>query len=311
MMRPSLTRYAWLSVGAGALTFSIKLGAAVVSGSVGLLSDALEGIVNLVAATIALIVLKIVQQPPDEAHPFGHDKAEYFSSGIESTLIVIASISILYTAVRRLLNPEPLEQVGLGLALAALAAVINLVVGQILIRAGKKNDSITLESNGRHLMTDVWTSVGVLVGVGLSVVTGQVWLDPLVAIIVGLKIGWDGAQIFNRSVHGLMDSAIAPQEREAIEAVLQRAQTEKGIRWHALRTRQSGARRFVELHLLVPGEWPVQRSHDLVERLEAEIRDQINFSTVLIHVEPLEDDRSWSDQSLDGREVDEAVDAVG
>lgn len=309
-MRPSLTRYAWLSVGAGALTLLIKLAAATVSGSVGLLSDALEAIVNLVAATIALIVLTIVQRPPDDSHPFGHDKAEYFSSGIESTLIVIASLSILYTAVRRLLNPEPLEQVGLGLALAVLAAVINLVVGQILIRTGKKNDSITLESNGRHLMTDVWTSVGVLIGVGLSVITGREWLDPLIAIIVGLKIGWDGAKIFSRSARGLMDSAIAPKERAVIEAILDKAQIEEGVEWHALRTRQSGARRFVELHLLVPGEWHVQRSHDLAEHLEAEIREQINYSAVLIHVEPLEDERSWTDQSLDGHNMDETTDVI-
>lgn len=299
-MRQSLTRYAWLSVGAGLLTFGIKLVAAVVSGSVGLLSDALEAIVNLVAATIALVVLKIVQRPPDDSHPFGHDKAEYFSSGIESTLIVIASLSILVTAVRRLLNPRPLEEVGLGLALAALAAIVNLVVGQILIRTGKENDSITLESNGRHLMTDVWTSVGVLVGVALAVFTGRVWLDPLIAIVVGLKIGWDGLRIFGRSARGLMDEAIDPQENEVVEAILRNVEFVEGVRWHALRTRQAGSRRFIELHLLVPGHWQVQRSHDLAERLEAEIRAAINFSTVLVHVEPLEDERSWMDQTLDG-----------
>jgi cation diffusion facilitator family transporter len=299
-MRQSLTRYAWLSVAAGVLTFIIKLAAATVSGSVGLLSDALEAIVNLVAATIALIVLKIVQRPPDDDHPFGHDKAEYFSSGIESTLIVIASLSILYTAVRRLLNPQALEEVGLGLALAAVAAIINLVVGQILIRTGKQNDSITLESNGRHLMTDVWTSVGVLVGVALAVFTGRVLLDPLIAIVVGLKIGWDGTRIFGRSARGLMDSAIDTEENEVVEAVLREVEANEGVHWHALRTRQSGSRRFIELHLLVPGDWRVQRSHDLAERLEAEIRAAVNFSTVLVHVEPLEDERSWMDQTLDG-----------
>ncbi|MDX1413259.1 MAG: cation diffusion facilitator family transporter [Candidatus Promineifilaceae bacterium] len=294
-----MTRYAWLSVAAGASTFVIKLAAAAVSGSVGLLSDALEAIVNLVAASIALIVLKIVQRPPDDSHPFGHDKAEYFSSGIESTLIVIAALGILYTAVRRLLNLEPLEQAGLGLALATAAALINLAVGQLLIRVGKKNDSITLESNGRHMMTDVWTSVGVLVGVGLSVMTGLLWLDPIIAIIVGLKIGWDGIQIFNRSIHGLMDSAIAPQELALIEEILNQTQERERIRWHALRTRQAGARRFIEFHLLVPGKWPVVDAHNLVERLEAQIHEQINFGAVLIHIEPLEDERSWTDQTLD------------
>ena len=296
-MRRSLTKYAWLSVGAAAGTFLIKLGAAYVSGSVGLLSDALEGIVNLVAAAVALSVLKIVEQPPDDMHQYGHDKAEYFSSGIESTLIIIASLSILYTAGRSLLDPQPLEQAGLGLALAVVASVINLLVGQFLIRTGKKNDSITLEANGRHLMSDVWTSVGVVAGVSLAVVTGQQWLDPLIAIIVGLKIGWEGIQIFRRSISGLMDAAIAPEERKRVEAILDEICTD-GIEWHALRTRQAGARRFIDVHLLVPGEWSVQASHDLAETLEAQIRDQINYSTVMVHIEPLEDERSWQDQTL-------------
>ena len=299
-MRESLTRYAWLSVAAGVVTFLIKLVAAAVSGSVGLFSDALEAIVNLVAATIALVVLKIVERGPDNSHPFGHDKAEYFSSGIESTLIVIASLSILVTAFRRLLNPQPLEDVGLGLLLAAVASIINLGVGQLLIHRGKQYDSITLESNGRHLMTDVWTSVGVIVGVGLSVISGKSWLDPVVAIIVGAKIGLDGLKIFGRSASGLMDKAIDVEEQEAIEDILNRVEKEEGTQWHALRTRQSGSRRFIELHLLVPGSWPVQRSHDLAEHLEAEIRAKINYSSVLIHVEPLEDKRSWLDQSLGG-----------
>jgi len=287
-------------VGAATLTFLIKLVAAYVSGSVGLLSDALEGIVNLVAATIALIVLKIVEQPPDEMHQYGHDKAEYFSSGIESTLIMIASLSILYAAVKSLLNPQPLEQAGLGLALAVVAAIINLLVGQLLIRAGKKDDSITLETNGRHLMSDVWTSAGVVVGVGLAVVTGQQWLDPVIAIVIGLKIGWEGIKIFKRSVSGLMDATIATAEREAVVATLEKHRAE-GVEWHALRTRQAGSRRFIDVHLLVPGAWSVQQSHDLAESLEAEIRDQINYSTVMVHVEPLEDERSWQDQTLDGR----------
>jgi cation diffusion facilitator family transporter len=301
-MRRSLTKYAWLSVGAAALTFSIKLAAAYLSGSVGLLSDALEAVVNLAAASIALIILKIVEQPPDESHPYGHDKAEYFSSGIESTLIIIASLSILYTGIRGLLDPEPLEQVGLGLALATGASVINLLVGQIMIRAGKKNDSITLEANGRHLMTDVWTSVGVVVGVTLAVVTGLQWLDPLIAIVVGLHIGWEGVKIFRRSVGGLMDSPISGEERRVVEAILNKSGAD-GVKWHALRTRQSGARRFIDVHVLVPGAWTVQESHDLAESFEAEIREKIHFSTVMVHMEPLEDERSWQDQALNGRNV--------
>lgn len=309
-MRESLTKYAWLSVAAGVVTFLLKLVAAYVSGSVGLLSDALEAIVNLVAAGIALIVLKIVERPPDISHPFGHDKAEYFSSGIESTLIIIASLSILYTAVERLINPRPLESAGLGLAIAGLAAAINLGVGQLLIRRGKKNDSITLESNGRHLMTDVWTSVGVIVGVGLAVVTGLIVLDPLIAIIVGLKIGWDGFKIFSRSVRGLMDTPIKAEEQAEVEEILKDYQFKHKVHWHALRTRQSGARRFIELHLLVPGKWPVQQSHDLVENIEKDIQEKINFSTILVHIEPLEDERSWNDQTLlelDGSDVGDGV----
>lgn len=302
-MRRSLTKYAWLSVGAAALTFLIKLAGAYVSGSVGLLSDALEGVVNLVAAAIALIILKIVAQPPDESHPYGHDKAEYFSSGIESTLIIIASLGILYTAVRSLLNPEPLEEVGLGLALAVLASLINLLVGQIMIRAGKKNDSITLEANGRHLMSDVWTSVGVVLGVTLAVITGLQILDPLIAIAVGLHVGWSGIKIFRRSVTGLMDSPIAKDERQIVEEILDKSCTE-GIEWHALRTRQAASRRFIDVHVLVPGVWSVQKSHDLAEKLEMEIREKIDFSTVMVHIEPVEDERSWQDQSLDGRDFE-------
>jgi cation diffusion facilitator family transporter len=297
-MNRSLTKYVWLSVGAAALTFIIKLAAAHLSGSVGLLSDALEAVVNLVAASIALVILKIVERPPDEGHPFGHDKAEYFSSGMESTFIVIAALSILYTAFKSLIEPQPLEQAGLGLALAIVAAVINLIVGQIIIRAGKKYDSITLEANGRHLMSDVWTSVGVVVGVAIAVITGQQWLDPVVAILVGVHIGWSGIRIFWRSVGGLMDTPIAEDEKRIVEAALDRSLVE-GVEWHALRTRQSGARRFIEVHVLVPGAWTVQSSHDLAEGLEEEIRQNINYSTVMVHVEPLEDERSWQDQTLD------------
>ena len=244
-----------------------------------------------------LVTLKVVERPPDETHEYGHDKAEYFSSGIESTLIIIASLSILYAAARSLLDPQPLEQAGLGLALAVVASVINLLVGQLLIRTGKKNDSITLEANGRHLMSDVWTSVGVVAGVALAVVTGQQWLDPLIAIIVGVKIGWEGIQIFKRSIGGLMDAAIAPDERQTVVDILDEVSADE-IEWHALRTRQAGARRFIDVHLLVPGDWSVQASHDLAEVLEARIRDQINYSTVMVHVEPVEDERSWQDQAL-------------
>jgi cation diffusion facilitator family transporter len=298
MTRPSLTKFAWLSIGAAVVTIFMKLAAYWVTGSVGLLSDALEGGVNLIAATVALVTLKIVEQPPDDMHAYGHDKAEYFSSGIEGTLIIVAAASIAYTSIQRLLSPQPLEQPGLGLTLAVLASVINLVVGQILIRTGKKHDSITLEADGQHLMSDVWTSAGVVIGVTAAVLTGLTWLDPVIALVVGLKIGWEGIRIFRRSTMGLMDSAIAPQERDQIETILNRYEQE-GIQWHAMRTRQAGARRFISVHILMPGTWTVQRAHNLSERLEAEIREVVPHVSVFTHIEPDDDPAALNDLALD------------
>ncbi len=297
-MSDSLTRFAWLSIAAAVVTIGLKFGAYAVTGSVGLLSDALEGFVNLAAATVALITLRIVEQPPDETHEYGHDKAGYFSSGVEGTLILVAAASILYTSTVRLLNPEPIEQAWLGLAIASVAALINLVVGRILLREGKHYDSITLEADGQHLMSDVWTSVGVVVGVSAAVLTGLTWLDPVVAILVGLKIGYEGVKIFRRSVQGLMDSPIATEERERVEAILA-AHGRDGVHYHALRTRQAGGRRFVSVHLLVPGTWSVQRAHDLSEELEEQVAAAIPRCTLFTHVEPEEDPRAMRDMALD------------
>ncbi len=297
-MRPSLQKFAWLSIAAAIITILLKLTAYAVTGSVGLLSDALEGGVNLVAAVVALATLKVVERPPDDEHAYGHDKAEYFSSGIEAGLIMIASLSIAYTSLSRLLDPHPLEQPGLGLALALLASLINLVVGQVQIRVGKKYQSITLEADGHHLMTDVWTSVGVVVGVSAAVFTGLNWLDPIVALLVGLKIGWDGFRILRRSAMGLMDSAIEPAEQQQVELILQKYETQ-GILWHALRTRQSGARRFISVHLLLPAAWTVQQAHDLSEHFEADIRQAVERASVFTHIEPLDDPASMRDVVLD------------
>lgn len=282
----SLVKYAWLSIGAALATILLKTAAFFITGSVGLLSDALESVVNLLAALVAFFTLRIVEQPPDEEHEFGHDKAGYFSSGIEGTLIVVAAVGIVFTGGRRLLNPQPVEQIGLGLIIALIASAINLVVGQIQIRVGKKRESITLEADGHHLMSDVWTSVGVVVGVAAAAITGLVWLDPLIAILVGLKIGWEGLRILWRSASGLMDTAIAPEERTTIEAILARYHDEAGLEWHALRTRQSGARRFVSVHILVPGDWSVQHSHGLADQIESEIVAAIPNASVITHVEP-------------------------
>ncbi|MFN2136607.1 MAG: cation diffusion facilitator family transporter [Candidatus Promineifilaceae bacterium] len=297
-MEQSLTRYAWLSVGAALLTLVLKFGAYQLTGSVGILSDALEGLINLAAAIVVLATLHYVERPPDESHEYGHDKAEYFSSGIEGTLIVVASAAILVTGLRRLLNPQPLEQVGLGLTVAIIAALINLLAGQIILRASRRYDSITLEADGRHLMSDVWTSAAVVGGVAAATVSGIEQLDPLIAIAIGLKIGWEGLHIFRRSVQGLMDTPIAREERETVESILNEHNGE-GVRWHAMRTRQSGRRRFISVHLLLPDDWNVQRAHDLAEHLETEVAKAINGATLFTHIEPQGDPVAESDQQLD------------
>ncbi|HBX70896.1 MAG TPA: cation-efflux pump, partial [Chloroflexi bacterium] len=219
-------------------------------------------------------------------------------SGVEGTLILIAAGSIAFAAIKRLLTPQPLEQVGLGLAVSVAASLINLGVALVLLRAAKENDSITLEANARHLMTDVWTSAGVLVGVGLVVVTGWLQLDPIVALVVAANIVWSGFHIVRESVKGLMDSALPPKELAIIQEVLESHQ-ENGIEFHALRTRQSGARRFVSVHVLVPGDWTVQQGHILVEQIENEIRAGLANVAVFTHLEPLDDPLSWADVSLD------------
>ena len=292
--RPSLIKFAWLSLGTAVFTITLKLIAYYLTGSVGLFSDALEGFVNLAAAIVVFITLKIVEKPPDDEHEYGHDKAEYFSSGIEGTLIIIAALSILITSIERLLNPQLLEQVGIGLAIALVASAINLVVGQILMRAGKQHDSITLDADGKHLMSDVWTSVGIVGGLTIAMLSGFEWLDPVIAILVGLKIGWEGIQIFRHSAGGLMDVAIVPDERATIEAILDSYVTDR-VTWHALRTRQAGSRRFIDVHLLVPGVWPVQKAHDKAEEIANKIQDKVNYAKVITHIEPVEDPNSFDD----------------
>ena len=298
MTRASLTSYAWLSIAAAVTTILLKGLAWWLTGSVGLLSDAVESFVNLAAAILALWLLKVAAQPPDSEHAFGHDKAEYFASGIEGTLILAAAASIAVTALPRVLYPQRLEQVGWGLAVSVLASLVNLFVGQTLIRAGKQHHSITLEADGHHLMTDVWTSVGVIVAVALVAATGWQRLDPLIALAVAAHICLTGVRLIRRSVGGLMDSTLPADERARIESILDRHRVE-GIDYHALRTRQSGHRRFVYFHLLVPGAWSVDKGHDLMERVEAEIRASVPHTTVIAHLEPMEDPSSYDDQHLD------------
>jgi cation diffusion facilitator family transporter len=296
--RPSLMRFAWLSIGAAVVTISLKGGAFALTGSVGLLSDALESLVNLVAAVVALIALAIAAREPDEERPFGYEKAEYFASGTEGGLILVAAAGIIVAAVERLLRPMPISAPGLGLAVSAVASLVNLGVALRLRRAGRAYHSITLEADAQHLLTDVWTSAGVLVGVGAVAVTGWQWLDPLVALAVGVNIVRAGVGLVRRSALGLLDTAIPSAERAAIEAVLQRYRA-RGVAFHALRTRQAGVRRFVSLHVLVPGAWSVQRGHDLLEALESDLRRSLPAATVFTHLEPVEDPLAWEDVGLD------------
>ncbi|MDP1547985.1 MAG: cation diffusion facilitator family transporter, partial [Anaerolineales bacterium] len=292
--RKFLTRFAWISIGAAVLTIGLKTTAYLLTGSVGLLSDALESFVNLAGAVMALAMLTIAARPADEDHAYGHSKAEYFSSGVEGTLILIAAISIIIAAVPRLIIPKPLEQIGLGLAVSVLASVINLIAALFLLRAGKRYHSITLEANAHHLMTDVWTSIGVLAGVGLVAVTGWERLDPIVAFIVAGNIIWSGVRIVRESALGLMDTALPTEEQEILRKTLE-PYTKKGVQYHALRTRQSGSRRFASFHVLVPDAWTVKRGHHLLEDIEADIRRALPNITVFTHLEPLNDPTSWDD----------------
>jgi cation diffusion facilitator family transporter len=296
--RHSLKKYAWLSIGAAIATIALKGFAYAITGSVGLLSDAIESLVNLVGATVALAMLTVAAQPPDDEHPHGHDKAEYFSSGVEGALIVAAAISIAIASVSRLIHPQPIEKAGLGLLVSTLASVINFVVARKLFDVGKRFDSITLEADARHLMTDVWTSVGVIGGVGLVVLTGWTRLDPIVALLVAANIVYTGGRLIQRSVQGLLDTALSSGEGEALERILASYRAQ-GLEFHAVRSRQAAARRFVTMHVLVPGEWTVRRGHEWLERVEHDILERVPNCTVLTHLEPIEDPVSFDDIDLD------------
>jgi cation diffusion facilitator family transporter len=296
--RRFLRRYAWLSIAAALGTMALKLVAYVLTGSVGLLSDAAESVVNLVGAVMALWMLTVAARGPDEEHAYGHTKAEYFSSGVEGSLILIAAVSIAVAAGDRLLRPRALESLAVGLAVLVVASLINLIVAAVLLRTGRRYHSVTLEANARHLMTDVWTSSGVLVALGAVYVTGWQALDPLIGLAVAANIVFTGVRIVRESVRGLMDTALPVEERDLVRAIVERHAVD-GIQYHALRTRQSGARKFLSLHVLVPGDWTVHRGHELLERIEGDIRSAIPGVTVFTHLESLEDPASWDDQALD------------
>jgi cation diffusion facilitator family transporter len=293
-----LFRLLRLSIAAAVATISLKTLAWLLTGSVGLLSDAAESVVNLVAAVVALLALRWATKPADEEHAYGHAKAEYFSAGVEGALILVAAVSIAAAAIDRLLHPQALEAVGVGLAVTALASLINLAVGYLLLRTGRRERSIVLEADGKHLMTDVWTSVGVIAGVAAVAITGWKRLDSIVALAVAVNIVVTGSGLVRRSVGGLMDRALGDDEQRQIREALASFQPD-GVRFHALRTRQAGSRAFVSLHVLVPGAWTVQRGHDLVEDVEAALRERLPYATVFTHLEPAEDPRSFDDAALD------------
>ena len=298
MINSGSRKFALLSIAAALATIALKALAWWLTDSVGLLSDALESGVNLAGATAMLAMLIVAARPADEDHAFGYSKAEYFASGFEGTLILIAAIAIAATAAERLVNPQPLEHVGAGLAVSVAAALINYAVARRLFEAGRAYQSIALEADARHLMTDVWTSAGVIAGVAAVAATGWQRLDPLIALAVAAHILWAGFSLMKRSAQGLLDRALSPEQRQALEKILDRYRAQ-GLDFHALRTRQAGARSFVSLHVLVPGDWSVTRGHDLMEEIEDEIRSALPGASVFTHLEPLAHPASYRDMHLD------------
>jgi cation diffusion facilitator family transporter len=286
--RVSLTRFAWLAIAAAIATIALKGAAYLITGSVGLLSDAAESVVNLVAAFVALIALHVAARPADDSHQFGHSKAEYFSAAVEGIMIFVAAVFIVIAAVRRFIAPQELEQVGVGLSISVVAAVVNGLVGVVLVRAGRRHRSITLEADGRHLMTDVVTSVGVVIGVGLVALTGWLRLDPIVAFLVGCNILWTGWHLVRRSVDGLMDHTMSDTDNARVATVLGEYASDD-VAFHGVRTREAGAAKHVTMHVLVPGAWTVQQGHDLLEEVEGALRQEFDLMEVVTHLEPIED----------------------
>ena len=290
--------YAWLSICAAVATIALKVGAWKLTGSVGLLSDAAESVVNLVAAVIALWALTVAARPPDDRHAFGYTKAEYFSSGVEGFLIIAAACGIVFAAWERWRAPQPLTDAWTGIAISVVASVINGGVAMVLLRAAKRLHSITLRADGYHLLTDVWTSAGVIVGIVLVALTGWVRLDPLIAFGVAVNIVWTGWRLVRETGTGLLDAGLPDEERTLVDDTLAPFR-KRGVHFHALRTRVAGTRRFVSMHVLVPGDWSVQKGHDLCEEIEGAVRNTLPQTTVFTHLEPKEDPVSYEDRNLD------------
>jgi cation diffusion facilitator family transporter len=297
---PGVLRFALVALAAALAVVAMKFAAYGVTGSVAILSDALESTVNVVAAVAAVLVLRIADRPPDEEHAYGHGKVEYFSGGFEGALIVVAALVIALTAGSRLLDPRPVVRADIGLAVLVVASLLNWGVATMLFRSAATGRSIALEAHARHLMADVWTTVGVVVGVGLAVVTGAHWLDPLVALLVAAHIVVSGVRLIRRSALGLIDTALPEEDRGRVEEVLDCFRA-TGVAFHALRTRRSGFRRFVSVHVLVPGDWSVQRGHELAEEIEEALRSSLPGSSIFTHLEPIDDPVSWADTSIERR----------
>ncbi len=290
--------YTFLSIGAALLTIALKAGAYFLTGSVGLLSDAEESLVNLVAAIIATWAVTYAAKPADEEHAFGHYKAEYFSSGIEGALILIAAGSIAIAAWGRLFHPQPLEQLGIGLGLSLVATAINGALALAMLRASKQLRSITLRADAHHLLTDVWTSIGVVLGLILVPITHWLLLDPIIAFVVAANIIWTGIRLLHETGLGLLDTAMPASDRRIVSDTLA-SYDSQGIQFHALRTRVAGARRFIDFHVLVPGDWTVKQGHDLCEEIELAVARSLPGTYVFTHLEPIEDPVSWQDEQLD------------
>ena len=297
MTEPRLLRLMGLSILAALANLGLKSAAYGVTGSVGLLADAGESVINLLAAVVALIALWYAGQPADEEHTYGHEKIEYFSSGLEGMLILFAAGAITWYAVRRLFVPKELESLHVGSAFTLLATLLNLVVGRRLLRAGRQARSIVLEADGRHLMADVYTSVGVLLGLALVWLTGLKWIDAAVALAVAAHIAWSALGLVRRSFDGLMDRALSEKEQARVRAAIE-GLLAPGMDYHALRTRRAGSRRFADFHLLVPGVFTVRRAHEITERIEQAIRAALPEMEVTVHIEPIEEQAAYEDSAL-------------
>ncbi len=293
-MRKSIANIMWISIAASVLTIALKWLAFSITGSVGFMSDAMESGINLIAGIVAFYSLTVAARPADKEHPFGHDKAEYFSSLAEGVLIVIAAFGIAYAAINRLYHPQPLESLDYGMLLSVAATVINLITARILLYYSKKYNSITIEADAHHLMTDVWTTVGIIAGIFLVKLTGWQFLDPIMAILVAISIVYTGIKLIIRSMDGLMDSRLSEKEMVLIREVLDRYKSEE-IDYHALYTRRASAKQFITFHLLFPGDFTVNKAHDLTKQIENELKTLMPYSDVFIHVEPINDPDAFED----------------